>query len=278
MFQNRRLLIATKHDKQRVIAPLLEKELGVVCFVDEDFDTDALGTFTGEVERELDPVSAAREKCRRGMERTSCDLAVASEGSFGPHPSLFFVNADDEFLVLLDARNNLEIVVREVSTSTNFAGRELASHDELLEFVEQAGFPEHGIILRKAQHERADIFKGLTDKAALLRAFDYLMEKYGAAYAETDMRASFNPTRMRVIESATQKLVEKIKSTCPRCGTPGFGITDAQRGLPCSLCGTPTRSVLSYVYQCQHCGFRKEDQYPGNKTTEYPMYCDSCNP
>ena len=54
MFEGRKLLIATKHKKEIVIAPILEKELGVTCFVAPDLDTDELGTFTGEVERRDD--------------------------------------------------------------------------------------------------------------------------------------------------------------------------------------------------------------------------------
>ena len=91
MFQNRKLVIATKHQKEIVIAPILEKELGVICFINEDFDTDTLGTFTGEIERKLDPISTVREKCIKAMDLSNCDMGVASEGSFGPHPSLFFV-------------------------------------------------------------------------------------------------------------------------------------------------------------------------------------------
>ena len=134
MFQNRKLLIATKHQKERVIAPILEKELGVTCFVDGAFDTDTLGTFTGEAERELDPVSTAREKCLRAMKLSNCDLGIASEGSFGSHPSIFFVSADDELLIFIDTLNNIEVIVRELSTSTNFYGkrRQRASLDCLL--------------------------------------------------------------------------------------------------------------------------------------------------
>jgi len=51
LFENRKLVIVTKHKKERVIAPLLEKHLGVVCFVSEGFDTNTLGTFCGEIER-----------------------------------------------------------------------------------------------------------------------------------------------------------------------------------------------------------------------------------
>lgn len=278
MFQERKLIIATKHKKESVIAPILEKELGVICFVDETFDTDALGTFTGEVERELDPVSTAREKCLRAMKLSNCDLGVASEGSFGPHPSMFFVNADDEILIFIDSKNNIEVIVRELSTSTNFNGKQIQTQKELLEFAKQTDFPKHGLILRKSKDENTDIHKGLIDLEKLKSTFEHLLSKYNSVYAETDMRAMHNPTRMSVIKKATQKLVEKIKSTCPQCQMPGFGITDAKRGLECNLCGSPTNSTLSYVYVCQHCKFTKEEMYPNKKTTEDPTYCDYCNP
>lgn len=278
MFQERKLIIATKHEKESVIAPILEKELGVSCFVDETFDTDALGTFTGEIERELDPISTAREKCLRAMKLNSCDLDVASEGSFGPHPSMFFVNADDEFLIFIDNKNRIEVIVRELSTSTNFNGKQIQSQRELLEFVNQTEFPKHGLILRKSKDENTDIYKGITDVEILKKTYEHLHSKYNSVYCETDMRAMYNPTRMSVIEQATQKLVQKIKSTCPQCQTPGFGITDAKKGLECSLCGSPTNSTLSYIYVCQHCKFTKEEIYPNKKTTEDPTYCDYCNP
>ena len=69
LFQNRKLLIATKHQKERVIAPILERALGVICFVDETYDTDVLGTFTGEIEREHDPITTVREKCLQAMKK-----------------------------------------------------------------------------------------------------------------------------------------------------------------------------------------------------------------
>lgn len=278
MFENRNLIIATKHQKEQVIAPILEKELGVNCFIDETFDTDALGTFTGEEERELDPISTAREKCLRAMKANNCDLGIASEGSFGPHPSMFFISADEEFLIFIDTKHNIEVIVRELSTSTNFNGRQIQTQKELFEFAEQVGFPAHGLILRKSKDENTDIHKGITENENLKKSFNYFFSKYHSVYAETDMRAMYNPTRMIVIEQATQKLVQKIKSTCPQCQTPGFGITDAKKGLECSLCGSPTNSILSYIYVCQQCKFTKEEMYPNKKTSEAPTYCDYCNP
>jgi hypothetical protein len=92
------------------------------------------------------------------------------------------------------------------------------------------------------------------------------------------MRAMYNLSRMTVIENATKKLVAKVHSCCPQCNIPGFGITDAKKGLECSLCGSATNSTLSYIYICQHCQHTKEAMYPNKKTTEDPMYCDYCNP
>jgi hypothetical protein len=278
MFQGRKIIIATKHQKEAVIAPILERELGLSAFVDERLDTDLLGTFSGEIERKLDPMATARQKCLMAMELAGCDLGLASEGSFGPHPSLFFVSANEEFLMLIDKQNDLEIVVRELSTDTNFNGKEIQDEKALLEFARQAGFPSHGLILRRSSDDFAELHKGITDFDRLKATFAAIVKTHGRAYVETDMRALYNPTRMRVIQKAAEKLVQKIKSTCPQCDTPGFGVTGAIRGLPCSLCGSPTRSVLSHLYVCARCNYTQEEMYPNDQREEDPMYCDHCNP
>jgi len=278
MFENRKLVIATKHQKESVIAPSFERDLGVHCVLQEGFDTDLLGTFTGEIERKTDPIATVREKCIQAMKMSNCDLGLASEGSFGPHPTMFYLPADDEFLIFIDAHNGLEIIVRELSTSTNYGGTQIRTEKELLEFAKQTGFPRHALILRKSKTENLEIHKGILDEEVLKLTFESLLEKFGSVYVETDMRAMYNPTRMKVIEKAAENLVKKIQSTCPYCKIPGFGITKAKKGLKCDLCGLPTNSIVSYVYQCQHCQFQKEEMYPNQKTTEDPSLCEFCNP
>ncbi|MCG3167691.1 MAG: hypothetical protein POELPBGB_03485 [Bacteroidia bacterium] len=278
MFKGRNLIIATKHQKERVIAPVLEEELGVKCFITANFDTDELGTFTGEVERKDDPIATARKKCQIAMESANCDLAVASEGSFGPHPSIYFVPADDEFLILIDKKNGLEILVREISTETNFDGSEIKTEKELKVFADKVKFPSHALIAKNAQKDFTEIKKDITSWKRLNEVYTHFIKKYGSIYLETDMRAMYNPTRMKVIEKASIKLAKKINSNCPKCNTPGFGITDVKQGLPCEICNYPTRSVLSYIYTCIKCTYTKEDIHPNNKNVEDPMYCDVCNP
>ena len=278
MFKGRNLLIATKHEKESVIAPVLERELGVKCFTISGLDTDKLGAFSGEVERTDDPITTARNKCYMAMELANCDLAISSEGSFGAHPSIFFISADEEFLIFIDKKNDLEIIVRELSTETNFNGSEIETEKELFAFAKSACFPSHGLILKNTKDDFIEIVKGITNRKQLKNTFRDFISKYGKAYIETDMRAMFNPTRMNVIEKATEKLANKINSLCPNCEIPGFGITDAKKGLPCELCSFPTQSTLSYVYVCQKCSHKKEEKYPNGKYFESPVYCDVCNP
>lgn len=278
MFSGRKLIIATKHQKEKAIAPLFEKELGIICITDERLDTDVLGTFTGEIERKQDPISTAREKCFLAMNLSGCDMAVASEGSFGAHPSAFFITADDEFIMFIDKKNNLEIIARELSMETNFHGEEIYNLQQLLDFSRKVQFPSHGIILRNSKNDNDIIIKGITNYALLEESYHKLTEGRTSIFAETDMRAMYNPTRMGVIEQAAQKLIQKIKSCCPACNMPGFGVTDAKKGLRCNLCNSPTNSILYYIYSCSHCSFVKEEMFPNGKTTEDPMYCDHCNP
>ncbi len=278
IFNNRKLLIATKHQKEKVIAPLFESALGVSCFTSSTFDTDSLGTFSGEILRKDDALTTLRKKCTLAMELNHCDLVIASEGSFGAHPSVFFAQADDELLMLMDAKNELEIVVRELSIETNFNASVITSEDELESFAQKVKFPSHGLIIKPDEKNFQKIVKGITDLGALKKHFHDIKNEYGSAYIETDMRANFNPTRMKIIEKAAGKLLKTVMTLCPRCETPGFSVAKAMPGLPCEWCNSPTNSTLSLLYSCKKCDFTKEEMYPHNKTKELPDYCNFCNP
>lgn len=164
MFEGRKLLIATQHGKEKIIAPIFEKEFGVTCIVNQLFNTDSLGTFSGEIERKKDVIETLRQKCLSSLHHYECDLVIASEGSFGTHPSVFFLPADEEHLMLLDVKNNLEIIATELSTSTNFNGTYVATEQELLEFSSNFQFPSHGIILKSDETNFTKCYKGITNK------------------------------------------------------------------------------------------------------------------
>lgn len=277
-FSGRRLLIVTKHQKEEVIAPLLEEALGVTCFVSNDFDTDSLGTFSGEIERKDDALTTLRKKCLEGMQSEGFDLAVATEGSFGNHPTIFFAPANDELMMLVDQKHNLEIMERVLSMETNFDSLEIQTRDELKAFLDKVQFPSHGVILKNAVENWTKIYKGITDYNSVETKFDEIVASSNSCFIETDMRAMNNPTRMKIINDVCVRLINKLHSVCPECLYPGFGVVGAEAGLLCSSCSMPTRSTSAHIYQCQHCNYESKVLYPNGKKTEDPMYCDFCNP
>jgi hypothetical protein len=277
-FVDRELFIVSKHRKEKVIAPLMFESFGITCFIDPLLDTDQFGTFSGEKERVDDVITTLRKKCQLAHKYENVDLILASEGSFGPHPELFFTSVNEETLMLSDRRNNLEFIAKVISTETNFAGSSITDLDELVRFADRIGFPEHAIILRNAKDSSTFIKKGIVDRQELESAFLDCMKHFNSVFVETDMRAMSNPSRMKVIEICTQKLIDLMRSDCPNCKTPGFQVVELRSGLPCMNCGLPTRSTKSKIFGCQHCEFKKEELYPNGKQTEDPMYCDFCNP
>jgi hypothetical protein len=246
--------------------------------VAEGLNTDLLGTFSGEVARLADPLTTARKKCELALDLSGCDLALASEGSFGPHPAAFFLPANEEWLLLVDRKNNLEIHARHLSLETNFSGEEFKNIEELEAFASKVGFPSHGLILRKSKEELTGMQKGIRDPTLLRTSAVHLLETEGSGYVETDMRAMFNPCRMQVIGETAQLLLQKLTSHCPSCQVPGFSVTSAEPGLPCSLCGTPSSAALTHLLVCNHCQHQERVSFPDGKKTEDPQYCQVCNP
>lgn len=280
LFHNRTGVLATMHQKEQVIAPLLSEHLGVHVVVPQDFNTDAFGTFTREVNRPGDQLSTARLKAEKAMQFTGATLAFASEGSFGPHPSLPMLACNREIVVLCDRQHDLELVGQAISTDTNYCHQHVTSLEAALAFAQQIGFPAHGVVAMPAAQptESSHLFKGITDDAHLRDAVTWLLQKFGQAHLEPDMRAMYNPTRMKVIAQATRDLIEAIHQCCPQCGYPGFAPVDRRAGLPCAWCGLPTELTLAIIHGCKKCNFRSKIDFPDGQTTADPARCGYCNP
>ncbi|HMA47195.1 MAG TPA: DUF6671 family protein, partial [Frankiaceae bacterium] len=154
-YRGREAVLATRHGKQVAVAPAMSV-LGLRVSVPSGLDTDALGTFTGEVARVGTPVQAALGKARLGMAVAGCPLGLASEGSFGPLPGLPWLTADTEVLVFVDATlpapDGEPLVVVETLTSldTNAASCRVRSTAELSGFLARVGFPAVGLVVRPA--------------------------------------------------------------------------------------------------------------------------------
>ncbi|QOI96590.1 MAG: hypothetical protein HRU69_03400 [Flammeovirgaceae bacterium] len=270
--------IATKHQKEAVIEPVLAKELNVTCKKISGFDTDAFGTFCGTVARTKTPLETARLKANEGARCVNARYVISSEGSFGPHPLYPMIACDVELLLLLDRAEGHEWHVTRSSVNTNFGSQQVENENQLVAFARLAQFPGHGLMLRTKSEINNTIVKGISTWAQLKLTYRRLKSTGENIFVETDMRAMFNPTRMRLIGHAARDLASLLLRACPACSFPGFGVTDMIPGLACRQCGLATRSVKSHIYTCQSCGFLQEDKFPYGKQNEEPLYCFFCNP
>lgn len=273
--------LGTLHGKERVIGATLDAELGVRVEV-VGVDTDRFGTFTREVPRVGTARETARSKARMALEvHGRARLGVASEGSFGPHPSILLVPGGVELVLLLDRETGVELVGCDVTADTNYAATCVATVDDAVSFAARSSFPSHGLIVIAAPHEQPEptlgMTKGIVDPTCLEQVVAQALQRHGRAWIETDMRAHLNPTRMRSIERAAQALARAARSLCPGCGRPGYVPVQRIGGLPCADCGEPTGKARAEVFDCAGCGRREERRLEGvSNATAFD--CPVCNP
>lgn len=275
-------VIATMHGKEQVLTPLLAVGLGLECRLAPGLDTDRFGTFTREIARAGAALDAARAKAAAALALLpDARIAIASEGSFGPHPQIPFAAIGRELVLLLDRATGLEITGHDTTLDVRYAHVIARSMPEAEGFAARIGFPEHALIVmgcagaKPAPH--LALAKGITRPEALAEAVAHAITLSGAAFVETDMRAHLNPTRMAAIARAGADLVRRYVSRCPACAQPGFAVTTRIAGLPCRWCAAPTGLARAEVLTCAACGHR-EERPASDQATADPAQCPQCNP
>jgi hypothetical protein len=275
-------VLATMHGKEVVIAPALRDGLGLVVEVAPDLDTDALGTFTGEIPRAGSIREAAIAKARLGMAATRRPIGIASEGSYGPHPWIPFVAGGIEMMVLVDDTREIIITESLVDDGPVYAHAEVTSADELGTFLDRIHFPQYALIVKPnaSMTPAFPMHKGLRCRQALAHAVTACAacSSDGQAFVQTDMRAHMNPTRMAAIDSLARKLCARAATCCPCCNMPGYGQVDIEAGLPCEWCGLPTPLVHHEIFGCVACEHRERRPRPDGRSHAAPGDCPHCNP
>lgn len=273
--------LATMHGKEEAIAPALRELAGLEVEV-AAINTDAFGTFTGEVDRPASPAQTALLKARAGMEESGASIGLASEGAYGPHPQAAFVTSGLELIAFIDDELGIELVEGARATSTNASRIDAGEVDErVLEWAAGVGFPDHALTVRPAgEGLAAPVFKGIREPEELEEAVERCAGDApdGKARIETDMRAHVNPTRMAQIAVVAHSLGERLATRCPACSAPGFGAIEAVPGLPCERCGLPTDWSAEVIHACCRCEERATLPRPDGLEVADPANCGACNP
>lgn len=273
--------IATLHGKADALAPVLGA-VGIRLVEALGVDTDALGTFTGEVPRTQPPLETAIAKARLGMRRTGLPVGLATEGSFGPDPVFGLLPLHRELIVLVDDARGIVVSESIATHDTTYDSRaygvgEAPGEDD----VARWRLPSHAVIVRADPLATGvPVHKGLRDRAAVLDALQATLaaSPSGRARIETDMRAHLNPTRMAHIAALGERLAQRLGCRCPTCRAPGFGWVDRRPGLACAGCGLPTALTRADVHGCPACGTLEERPRADGLDAADPAHCDHCNP
>jgi hypothetical protein len=274
------LCLTSQHGKERALRRPFGWGLGqtlVVCAC----DTDQLGTFSGEIERYGDALETCRRKAYLGLAQSGLRHGLASEGSFGPHPAVPLLACGQELLLYIDPEHGVEVVEQRLELRTNYSQLQVGPDDDIAGWLRQVGFPSHGVIARPASWRLGDpLWKGLTSATALSAAMAACRaaDADGRIQLETDMRAHRNPTRMASIARLGVALVRRLRTPCPNCGLPGWGLQEQRSGLPCSWCGEPTALCLEEIWGCPHCGESRSQARRDGLAAADPAHCSWCNP
>ncbi len=275
-------MLSTKHSKAIAIAPAFFDIIGANV-IEYAVDTDLLGTFSGEIERQGNALECAKQKCELSLNNfgSEVEYALASEGSFGPHPFMQFIPCDHEILYFIDKKHGFHLHLSHFSEKTNYQMKALDSWEELEIFALQTLFPSHSLILRPDNIETTHpIFKGINTWHDLEEAFkeSLKLSDKKKLWVETDMRAHMNPSRMGIIGELGTKLAQRLAAYCPRCLTPGWGKIRVEKGLECSWCGQETENIKNEIFGCTKCDFEEiTERADGIKQAE-PGHCHNCNP
>jgi hypothetical protein len=264
--------LLTQHGKARAFEGLCQ-HLGHTLVLTTAFDTDLLGTFTGERKRVGHALDAAKTKAQKACELTGLPYGLGSEGSFGPDPYMGSSPWGVELVCWWDAQRNYSVHALAQGPQASYRQQSFSTAEEALHWATQMGFPEQGVVVGRP-HESV-----FSKSAACLNGLRDLVEnslrELGAVWLETDMRAHRNPARMDMIAAAANNLSLRLALACPACELGGFGPVRLLPGARCSACGHSTSAARAQVLQCPACQFEHEEAL---RTEVPPARCEVCNP
>jgi hypothetical protein len=272
--------MTTKHAKSIAVAPEFSEILGAAV-AEYPVDTDALGTFSGEIERRGSALDCARRKCELGMDLLNAEFGIASEGSFGPHSFIPFIPGGQEILYFIDHKRNFHLHVSRLSEQTNYRMQAVDSFEALQEFAAETQFPSHALAIRpNLPKSRKSIHKGINTPEEFERSFQLSrgQSSDGLVWVETDMRAHMNPTRMSEIGELARQLAQRLATHCPACRPPGWGLVNAEKGLRCEYCDQPTEMIAQEVCGCVLCDHTERSQRRDGLVSAPQLHCGWCNP
>lgn len=271
-----KVAFVTKHGKDAVILPILNKYYNITESETLAIDTDKFGTFNRLTKREGTATETLIRKIEAGKQESNADLIVASEGSFGPDPILPFLPLDAEQVALYEKRSNNIYIGEKLSNKTNFSSLQATTLEEAFSFIDKQDIPKNNILIRKNEKSK-NIFADFESKKQAKEIAEKVFSKgfKKQVFLETDMRSDRNQIRQSIIQDASEELVNNLKRICPGCESKGVRPKGIEPGLPCKICNLPTDEAAFKIYSCPTCEHEYKEKIEGQGN---PANCARCNP
>jgi hypothetical protein len=251
--------------------------MGAEIVVAPNLDTDALGTFSGEIPRPDALVETSLLKAELVFRAMDVDCGIASEGSYGPIDRLPLNAGGLEIMAFVDRKRGIRLVETLVTHRTNWRLMRFKAGDpRIAAAVTALGFPDYGVFVLRSDWSHP--IKGLTRLDDVVSAMREQADSSpdGVSVLISDMRAHRNPTRMKVLRALSWKLAKRLAALCPKCKAPGFGHIDSRRGLPCEDCGTATHWIDFEIDGCAACGHAVSRARKDGRKTASRLSCKAC--
>lgn len=276
--------LITKHQKAEFIGKTLSDALGWQLTEISAFDTDSLGTFSGEIERNRSAEECAIYKAQLAVDQGGA-FGLGSEGSFAPDPwGMMTIN--QELLACVDQQLGLvavgvasQPVDIDVASISCDSLQQCDNDKSIAQFIEALPQGQAAILACKDEQGRVlDAIKGLDGAAQIYAALNQISANCDGSLIELsyDLRAMHCPQRQQTLVAAAVDLARRMNSRCPKCQTPNFVDKQTELGLPCELCGQPTAQIIASIARCDSCGFTHRTEVADTKASA--VHCQFCNP
>ena len=267
-------LLVTKHHKLGLVAPSFA---AIGWHVSElQADTDALGTFSGDVDRRHPPLETARRKALLAAGRPDVRWWFASEGTIGP--SLGGLVSDRELVVAIEPRSGGMVAGAALSlaiVSIRLEVRWSTSEEEVVRACAGADLPRHHLVVSASDRSAAPV-GALCDIDDVLDVIRQRRRRRRTLVLQPDLRSHLCPSRQPTIRAAAADLAARLATPCPACTRSGFGSIAPECGLPCAGCGQPTNEVSVRRRRCPWC--MRVERKPVDQVTADAARCRWCNP
>jgi hypothetical protein len=230
------VVMTTKHAKSIAVAPGFKGILGAAV-VEYPVDTDALGTFSGGIERQGSALDCVRRKCELGMDLLNAEFGIASEGCFGPHPFIPFIPGGHEILYFIDRKRKFHLHASRLSEQTNYRMRAVDLFEPLQEFAAETQFPSRALVVLEMVTYVADRIAD-ADEIQRSRQFPY---QYLAAYLNVEANVP------QAIRDALGRAAETACGNVPRLPEPIVIGVDVSGSMASAITGQRGRGATSKV-------------------------------